>query len=209
MLWHVLLGKVKHSTGYLQMNLKKNFILIISIILFHGLVLFPPCVFPQEPVPEMLRYGAQVGYGEGLHPGIDYTLPMGTPVIAISDGIVVIVREPCPDMPFCGGIAVIVKHYENFFSFYYHLSKTFVTVGESIKRGERLGLSGKSNDGYRHLHLGLLKNVKEGSPRKFSQSYNPKNYWLGGKPQCFHSQKDYSQHTVKEITHPVECDAPK
>ena len=132
---------------------------------------------------------------------------MGTPIIAVSDGVVVIVREPCPDMPFCGSLAVIVEHSDDLFSFYYHLSKTFVTVGESIKRGERLGLSGKSNDGYRHLHLGLLKNVKEGSLGKISQSYNPKNYWLGGKPQCFLPLKDYSQNTVKEITFPVECDA--
>ncbi|MBT8263907.1 MAG: M23 family metallopeptidase [Desulfobacterales bacterium] len=192
------------------MNLKKNFVLIISTILFYGLVLSPPCVFPQEPVPEMLRYGAPgVGYGEDLHPGIDYTIPIGTPILAVSDGIVVIVREPCPDQIYCGGLAVIVKHSDDFFSFYFHLSKTFVTIGESIKRGERLGLSGKSNGGWRHLHFGLLKNVKEGSGAKFSQSYNPKNYWLGGKPQCFPPQQDYSKYTVKEITHPVECDAPK
>ena len=191
------------------MNLKKNFVLTISIILFHDLVLSPSCVFPQEPVPEMLRYGAQVGYGEGLHPGIDYTLPIGSPILAVSDGIVVDVREPCKDQYYCGGIGVIVKHSENFFSFYFHLSSTSVTAGESIIRGERLGLSGKSTSGWRHLHFGLLKNAKEGSPGKFSQSYDPKNYWLNGKPQCFLPQKDYSQNTIKEITFPVECDAPK
>ena len=193
------------------MNLKKNFVFIISIVFSHGLVLSPPYIFPQEPVPEgILRYGTPgMVYGEGLHPGIDYTLPMGTPIIAVSDGIVVIVREPCPDQIYCGGLAVIVKHSDDFFSLYFHLSKTLVTVGESIKRGERLGLSGKSNDGWRHLHFGLFKNVKEGSPAKFSQSYNPKNYWLSGKPQCILPHKDYSQDTVKEITHPVECDASK
>ena len=191
------------------MNLLKNSVIIISIILFHGLVLYPPCVLPQEPVPEMLRYGAPIGFGEGLHPGIDYTLPIGTPILAVSDGIVVDVRKSSKDQSYSGGIGVIIKHSDDFFSFYFHLSNTFVTEGESIKRGERLGLSGKSNDGWRHLHLGLLKNAKEGSPAKFSQSYDPKNYWLGGNPQCFIPQKDYSQHTVYEITHPVECDASK
>ena len=187
------------------MSIKKTYVVIISIFLFHGLVLSPSLVCPQEPVPEMLRYGGQVGYGEGLHPGVDYTLPMGTPILAVSDGIVIDVREPCKDQYHCGGIGVIVEHSDDFFSFYFHLSSSFVTAGDSVKRGERLGLSGKSTGGWRHLHLGLLKNAKEGSPAKFSQSYDPKNYWLGGKPQCFHPQKDYSKNTVKEITHPVEC----
>jgi murein DD-endopeptidase MepM/ murein hydrolase activator NlpD len=189
------------------MSIKKTTILIISIFLFQDLILSPSWVFPQEPVPEWYSYGAKAPYGEGLHPGIDYFLPMGTPIIAVSDGVIIYVGDPCRGQYYCGGIGVVVKHSENLFSFYFHLSSTSVTEGESIKRGERLGLSGKSNDGNRHLHFGLLKNVKEGSLGKISQSYNPKNYWLGGKPQCFLPLKDYSQNTVKEITFPVECDA--
>ena len=39
----------------------------------------------------MLPYGAPVHYGEGKHPGIDYDVRSGTPIIAATDGEVLAV----------------------------------------------------------------------------------------------------------------------
>ena len=92
-------------------------------------------------------------YGEGLHPGIDYDMPIGTYIVAVSDGIVVFVGEPYKDQVYGGGYAVGLKHDDNFFSAYVHLSEVFVFNGQHIKRGQLIGLSGQSNNDYPHLHF--------------------------------------------------------
>ena len=152
------------------------------------------------------RYGAPGEfYGEGLHPGIDYDIPIGTFIIAVSDGIVVYVGEPYKDQIYGGGYGVRLKHADDFFSVYVHLLEVFAFKGQDIKRGQLIGLSGQSNNNYPHLHFGLIRNPKIGSGKYFSQTYDPKDFWLGGKPQCFDPDKDYSENSVKEITFPVQC----
>lgn len=156
--------------------------------------------------PIGIKYGqAGIPYGEGIHPGIDYNIPVGTDVVAVSDGIVVYLGEPYNDKFYGGDYGVCLKHGDDFFSVYRHLSRVFVINGQHIKRGQRLGLSGQSASFYAHLHFGLIKNDKKGSGIFFSQSYNPNEFWLNGKPQCFDEHKDYSKNSFKEITHPVAC----
>ena len=166
-------------------------------------------LYEQLP-PIGFRYG-QTGmpYGEGRHPGIDYEIPIGTSIIAVSEGIIDFIGEPYKEKHWGGGFAVRLKHADDFFSVYVHLSKINVTIGQHIKRGERLGLSGQSNNGYPHLHFGLSKNAKIGSGLLFSESYNPNEFWLDGKPQCFDPLKDYSKNSFKEITFPVACSKSK
>jgi hypothetical protein len=156
--------------------------------------------------PIGFNYGGKgIPYGEGLHPGIDYEIPIGTLIVAVSDGIIDYIGEVLIDKYYGGGFAIRLKHADDFFSIYVHLSKVFVTMGQYVKRGERLGLSGQSNNGYPHLHFGLVKNSKKGSALLLSQSYNPKDFWLNGNPQCYDPHKDYSQNTYKDITFPVLC----
>lgn len=162
--------------------------------------------FGQQLPSITMGYGADgVPYGDGLHPGIDYLVTIGTPIVAVSDGIVVFTGEPYKDKWYGGGFAVILKHVDSLFSFYYHMSKVFVTEGQNMKRGDRIGLSGKSNSGFPHLHFELLKNLRNGGGSNLSQTYNPYAFWLNGKPQCFNPQNDYSKNSIKEITFPVEC----
>jgi murein DD-endopeptidase MepM/ murein hydrolase activator NlpD len=144
-------------------------------------------------------------YGDGRHPGIDYLIPVGTPIVAVSDGVVVFTGEPYKDKHWGGGIAVRLKHADDFFSVYAHLSKVYVTIGQHVKRGERLGLSGRAYPKHQELHFGLIKNGKKDSGLYFSETYNPNDFWLSGKPQCFDPNKDYSKYSIKEITFPVEC----
>ena len=160
----------------------------------------------EELAPILRGYGQKgLPYGDGRHPGIDYEIPIGTPIVAVSDGIIVFIGEPHKDKIFGGGVAVVLKHADDFFSLYAHLSEIYVSNEQHIKRGERLGLSGQSNDGSPHLHFGLIKNTEKGSGLYFSQSHNPNDFWLDGKPQCYDPHKDYSHNTSKEITFPVLC----
>ncbi len=160
----------------------------------------------EELAPIGNRYGTMgMPYGDGRHPGIDYLIPTGTPIVAVSDGIIVVIGAPYKDKIFGGGVAVVLKHADDFFSLYAHLSEIYVTNEQHIKRGERLGLSGQSNDGSPHLHFGLIKKAKKGSGLYFSQSYNPNDFWLNGKPQCYDPHKDYSKNTFEEVTFPIDC----
>jgi hypothetical protein len=160
----------------------------------------------KELAPIGSSYGTKgMRYGDGRHPGIDYLIPTGTPIVAVSDGIIDYTGETYKEKSYGGGIAVRVKHADNFFSVNAHLSKVYVTTGQQIKRGERLGLSGHGNPNYEHLHFGLIKNNRKDSGLYFSQSYNPNDFWLDGKPQCFDPHKDYSKNSIREITFPVLC----
>jgi murein DD-endopeptidase MepM/ murein hydrolase activator NlpD len=148
-------------------------------------------------------YGIPVSYGEGRHPGIDVTLSRGTPIIAASDGDVLRVGDPCPLESYCGGIFVLVQHGRDFRSLYGHLEKAFVVQGQALKRGQLLGLSGVSNNGYAHLHFGLC--MLEGSCLHHSQTYDPQAFWLHGEATCFDPNVDYAGSPQRNITLPVAC----
>lgn len=149
-------------------------------------------------------YGGSAPYGEGIHPGIDFDISTGTPIIAVSDGNVVYIREiQGPE----NGIFVNVWHSGDFRSLYGHLSKVFVMNGQMLERGQLIGLSGASNNygqiDNQHLHFGLCKPGQDCI--NYSNSYDPKLFWLGGQPQCFDPKMDYSNYSQKDITLPVAC----
>lgn len=89
------------------------------------------------------------------HEGVDWGLPEGTPVLAVADGIVDWVdsiegADPKKD-PY--GKFVRVKH-NGFTTWYAHLSRVDVKVGQEVKAGQQIGLSGNTgNSGGAHLHL--------------------------------------------------------
>jgi murein DD-endopeptidase MepM/ murein hydrolase activator NlpD len=84
-----------------------------------------------------------------LHAGEDFAAPIGTPVHAISSGVVV----------FAGvqqgyGNKIEIRHWDGTCSWYGHLSKIDVKVGQKVDPGELIGLVG--NTGHStgpHLHL--------------------------------------------------------
>jgi murein DD-endopeptidase MepM/ murein hydrolase activator NlpD len=73
----------------------------------------------------------------GFHPGIDYNIGSGTPIIAVSDGEVFFIRKDISN-----GDEVVLEHGQHFNSNYAHLSKVFVKNGQLVKRGELIALSG-------------------------------------------------------------------
>jgi len=76
---------------------------------------------------------------KGYHSGTDFRAKVGTPVLAANDGVVVLVKDR-----FYSGGTVILDHGEGIYTCYFHMSKFAVDEGDMVKRGETLGLSGKS-----------------------------------------------------------------
>lgn len=72
-----------------------------------------------------------------IHAGIDYGVPVGTPVMACADGKVILAefRETT-------GNSVVIEHLPGVYSLYYHLSAISVQEGSLIKRSAILGQSG-------------------------------------------------------------------
>ena len=91
--------------------------------------------------------------GQGIHFGMDFSAPCGTPVLAIGDGVVSEVDGPHGSPPH----NLVLDHKGNLSSLYGHLlRRPSLKVGQRIKRGEQIALSGDSQFtciSAPHLHL--------------------------------------------------------
>jgi murein DD-endopeptidase MepM/ murein hydrolase activator NlpD len=117
------------------------------------------------------------GGGKQHHNGIDYEMPVGTPVLAAADGIVDVVTVQANSARSYGRY-IVLKH-EGFYTYYAHLSKSLVKVGQKVRQGQQIGLSGgakgapgSGSSTGPHLHFEIKK--QKGS----SKSENPKS-WFG------------------------------
>lgn len=109
-----------------------------------------------------------------LHEGIDISgTGYGSPIYAIADGVAVNVSPECKSCyQWSNGNYIVIKHDNNLYSVYAHLSGFNITEGQQVKRGDIIGFMG--NSGFvtgTHLHLGLY----QGEPFAggYSQSMDP------------------------------------
>lgn len=106
---------------------------------------------------------------QGSHPGhiaLDFGVPVGTPVKATMDGKVVYAGWNNEGY----GNLVIVENgpYRTYFA---HLSKIPVKVGEKVSAGNVVGYSGNTgNSTGPHLHYEVRKNGKQINPTSFTLS---------------------------------------
>ena len=85
------------------------------------------------------------------HYGVDMAAPTGTPICAPADGMVVISGDYYLD----GGVTLI-DHGQGVSTSYLHQSKRLVKAGESVKRGQRIGLIGATGRATGpHLHWAM------------------------------------------------------
>jgi murein DD-endopeptidase MepM/ murein hydrolase activator NlpD len=78
--------------------------------------------------------------GEGaFHKGVDITAPVGTPIRATADGIVVFA-----EMENGFGRLVRINHGNGVETYYAHLSRFYVQAGQDVRRGELIGAVGTS-----------------------------------------------------------------
>jgi murein DD-endopeptidase MepM/ murein hydrolase activator NlpD len=90
-------------------------------------------------------------YTGNFHSGLDQRSPMGTPIRAISDGVVKIVRKFN-----INGDIVGIDHGQGVTSFYLHMSRFATTEGATVKKGDVIGYVGSSGRSTGpHLHWGL------------------------------------------------------
>ena len=89
------------------------------------------------------------GEPKSPHNGLDIAAPKGTPVYAMSDGIV----RLSADLFYYAGNNIIIDHGQGLNSAYLHLSKKYVKEGDIVKKGEKIGeigTTGRSTGP--HLH---------------------------------------------------------
>lgn len=101
-------------------------------------------------------FGAQRIYrGEpgAYHSGVDVARPTGTPVIAPADGVVILAAAS----PFTiEGNLLMIDHGMGLNSAFLHLSRIDVRLGQSVRRGERIGAIGTTGRSTGpHLHWGM------------------------------------------------------
>ena len=110
----------------------------------------------ESPVPGASTY----------HRGIDIGVSTGTPVYSSADGYVL-------DVQYTGvrGLFVLIKHGNNLYTRYQHLSSSNVSAGQYVKRGQQIARSGNSGIGSGpHLHFEVLTRPYYG------YEVNPLNY---------------------------------
>lgn len=94
------------------------------------------------------------------HEGIDFGCPVGTPILAAEKGIVVRRSVSTKDY----GEFVVIWHKElNLATWYCHLSEQLVNVGDTVEKGQRIGISGSTgNTSGPHLHFNVCKTDANG-----------------------------------------------
>lgn len=80
--------------------------------------------------------GGRLSYDE--HDGTDFVCPVGTPLMAAAPGTVVMIR----DRWLRGGLTVSVDHGDGVLSQYTHCARADVQLGQAVRRGEQIAVSG-------------------------------------------------------------------
>jgi murein DD-endopeptidase MepM/ murein hydrolase activator NlpD len=97
------------------------------------------------------------------HSGLDISTPTGTPVACPAPGKVLLAGGGGDY-----GRHVVVQHANGVRSLYGHLSKVEVRAGQSVEKGQLLGLTGSTGRSTGpHLHYELRVAGKSVNPRKF------------------------------------------
>ncbi|MGR3935410.1 M23 family metallopeptidase [Streptomyces sp. BRA346] len=98
------------------------------------------------------------------HSGQDFVVPSGTPVRAVHTGVVVKAGPyGAGDGPAYGN-AIVIKHDNDTYTQYAHLSRIDVRIGQSVTTGQQIGLSGSTgNSTGPHLHFEVRTTPNYGS----------------------------------------------
>lgn len=88
------------------------------------------------------------------HNGTDFSVPIGTQVLAAGDGVVTRVIKHR-----YAGLYIEIQHNQKYKTRYLHLSKTYVSKGQKVSRGQKIAASGNSGRSTgAHLHYELHVN---------------------------------------------------
>ncbi|MDE9446659.1 murein DD-endopeptidase MepM [Xenorhabdus bovienii] len=94
------------------------------------------------------------------HKGVDFAMPVGTPVLAVGDGEVIVSK-----FDGAAGNFIAIRHGRQYTTRYMHLRKLLVKPGQKVKRGERIALSGNTGRSTGpHLHFEFWNNQQPVNP---------------------------------------------
>lgn len=114
----------------------------------------------NDQVMPLKKYtvGHLYGYADavhtgGVHSGVDFSAPAGTPLYAIEGGKVV-----AAEWQGAAGKAVTIKTDSGHHILYGHMNSMAVAKGDTVKKGDVIGRVGSTgNSTGPHLHLGVTK----------------------------------------------------
>jgi murein DD-endopeptidase MepM/ murein hydrolase activator NlpD len=134
----------------------------------------------QGKVKNYLGNAAQTNDG---HQGIDWSLPVGTSLVASAPGKVLEIAENER-----GAKYIDLIHSNNMVTSYGHISKALRTLGEWLERGEVVALSGESGSpGQPHIHFEVFH---EGEPGHYDVAVDPFRDVFGDSPGYWTKEND-------------------
>lgn len=141
-----------------------------------------------RPIPANVRWRVTSDYSDhanrkppSVEPGTDYGVDRGTHVVAIAPGTVVDVKTGNSGAM---GRYVAINHGGGHYSRVLHLSQTRVYVGQVVKQGDVIGLSGGSAWGSEtgvgaHVHLSFWHGFNSRAPIPGRDKPSPFENFLG------------------------------
>ena len=166
-----------------------------------------PVTMPANAPSISQRFRLEGASSRSEHKGIDILVPIDTPVLAAADGTVSRVQTSV-----LYGRQVMIDHAatadgQRLQTRYFHLAERRVVVGDRVRRGEVIGLSGLSGmaGAFPHLHFEVHRLT--GDPDAIAAGVlNPQFYWLDGPGRitCYDRRRDMPE-TPVTLTYPVPC----
>lgn len=125
-----------------------------------------------QPIDSRKLRGSISGFGYRMHPiykirkmhdGMDFTAPIGTPIYATGDGVIV-----AAGVERGYGNRIMINHSYGYVTKYAHMSRFKARKGQRIKRGDVIGYVGNTGASTGpHCHYEVYKNGKPINPINF------------------------------------------
>ncbi len=168
---------------------------------------------PEGTTKIMSYHGFVAGIGASggqQHPGVDFAVLTGDPVIAAADGVVVQAGFGWG----CGN-GVSIEHRAQEaplgWTLYCHFTEINVREGQTVKRGDVLGTAGTTGNtgGIPHVHFGLCPKKPCPTYGGFEDNVNPLAFIVG----CFNPARPLGYPAFETsdgrsrivLTYPVRC----
>jgi hypothetical protein len=132
----------------------------------------------NDLVDETYGYASTANGTREPHHGVEFPNKSGTPVYAAADGTIIFagpdqIAVYSPWVNFYGNL-VVIKHNDDLFTLYAHLSKIDVEEGQAVSAGDKIGEVGRTGVAIgSHLHF----EVRHGNGEDYFATQNPE-LWL-------------------------------